>query len=179
MIWNRAFVSSDHHFNHRKILEYCERPFDSPEEMNAAFVSNHNKIVRPNDFVFFLGDFAFHPATTKKFLEQLNGRIHFIWGNHDKRTKKVIRSLCEWTGGLKVIVGGKRKKITLCHFPMESWDGSNWGHLHFHGHCHGTRTPTPGMLDVGIDNAYKLLGEYRPFSIQEAIEFVPKRDEEK
>jgi calcineurin-like phosphoesterase family protein len=173
---NRIWLSSDYHINHRNVLKYCDRQFDSIEEMDEAFVRNHNKVVRRNDLFFFLGDLTFHPAAARKVLQKLNGRIHFIWGNHDKKIKKVGRELCEWTGGLKTIRVDK-KKITLCHYPLESWDGSHWGHFHFHGHCHATFPEKSNRLDIGIDNAYKLLGEYRPFSLAEAIECLPEREE--
>lgn len=62
---NNIWFSSDHHFNHKNIIDYCKRPFQSVEEMNIALIENHNKFVNKNDDVYFLGDFV---LGTKKIL---------------------------------------------------------------------------------------------------------------
>jgi hypothetical protein len=31
-------------------------------------------------------------------------------------------------------------------------------------------------MDVGIDNAYKMFGEYRPFSLDEVVSILDKRE---
>ena len=44
---------------HLNIIRYCERPFKSAEEMNKVIIRKHNERVKPEDTVFFLGDFIF------------------------------------------------------------------------------------------------------------------------
>ena len=53
-----TFFTSDTHFGHENIIKYCNRPFTSTEEMDKALISNWNKVVKPEDTVFHLGDFA-------------------------------------------------------------------------------------------------------------------------
>ena len=50
--------TSDYHFSHANIIKYCDRPFESVEEMNEAIIKRHNERVKPEDTVFFLGDNA-------------------------------------------------------------------------------------------------------------------------
>ncbi|WP_128477277.1 metallophosphoesterase family protein [Halorussus pelagicus] len=50
------FILSDTHFDHRNIINYCDRPYDSVERMNDALVANWNATVGEDDDVIFLGD---------------------------------------------------------------------------------------------------------------------------
>lgn len=79
------YVISDTHFGHGNIIEYCNRPFDSVEEMNRALVENWNTTVSPTDSVLFLGDVRHHPSsmTAEEWLKRLNGNILVVRGNHD------------------------------------------------------------------------------------------------
>jgi calcineurin-like phosphoesterase family protein len=52
------FFTSDTHFNHKNIIKLCNRPFTSIEEMNEKIIENWNNIVKPEDIVWHLGDFA-------------------------------------------------------------------------------------------------------------------------
>ena len=51
------FFTSDTHFNHKAIISYCSRPFESVEEMNDRLIDNWNQVVKPSDTVYHLGDF--------------------------------------------------------------------------------------------------------------------------
>lgn len=62
--------------------------------MDSTLIKNHNSRVKPEDTVFFLGDFCFRNtkggkkgegAQTKadEYIKQLNGKFVFIRGNHD------------------------------------------------------------------------------------------------
>lgn len=37
---SNLFLTSDSHFNHANIIKFCNRPFDSVEEMNETLISN-------------------------------------------------------------------------------------------------------------------------------------------
>ncbi|MFH1797956.1 MAG: hypothetical protein ABH844_01235 [Candidatus Omnitrophota bacterium] len=50
---------SDYHFSHANIIRYSNRPFETVEEMNEVIIRKHNERVKPEDTVFFLGDFIF------------------------------------------------------------------------------------------------------------------------
>lgn len=83
------FVVSDHHFNHGNIIEYCNRPFDTTEEMNKYMIDQWNSVVDEQDVVIHVGDLAFSGAEKSPmwFFDKLNGNKAIITGNHDDSIK--------------------------------------------------------------------------------------------
>ena len=78
------FFTAGTHFGHANILRYCDQPFASVEEMDAALIARWNRRVGPEDTVYHLGDVALGlKALWLEYRRQLNGRIEFILGNHD------------------------------------------------------------------------------------------------
>lgn len=65
-----------------------------------------------------------------------------------------------------------KHQFFMSHYPHLSWHHASKGVIMLHGHEHGHLdhlNKDVKRLDVGIDTAKKLLGEYRPFSIEEII----------
>jgi calcineurin-like phosphoesterase family protein len=65
-------------------------------------------------------------------------------------------------------------KVVLFHFPIEEWNDRHKVSYHLFGHVHGRIPHGNGRLDVGIDNAYKIFKEYRPFSWKDVIKLLGK-----
>ncbi len=175
------FFTSDTHFNHSNIIKYCGRPFADCNHMEEGLIERWNEVVKPEDDVYHLGDFAF--CGTNKALEilhQLNGRIFLIRGNHDNFSQEV-RDQFEWVKDyyrltVKNFFGGKTEynaRIVLCHYPIESWDGMSHGSWHLHGHCHGSlkRNNLGKRLDVGVDCHH-----YYPLSFLEVYDIMASRN---
>lgn len=81
---SKDFIISDLHLNHKNIIDYCNRPFDSVKKMNKRIIDNWNKIVKKNDNVYILGDFAFgSKEEITKLCNRLKGNKILIKGNHD------------------------------------------------------------------------------------------------
>lgn len=87
---------ADTHFNHRNIIKYCDRPWNSgvngeptPEDveaMNEAMIKNWNEYVGKDDVVWHLGDFCLgrdQENEIPRIVERLNGKINLVLGNHD------------------------------------------------------------------------------------------------
>lgn len=147
-----VFVTSDTHYFHANIIKYCSRPFETVDDMNATLIANWNATVAPTDIVYHLGDVSFGSVdNTITILNQLNGKIHLISGNHDSRK---VKSLSRWSSVqeyLSVICGSKQ--IVMFHYPIEEWDGKHRGSYHFHGHCHGALDNViDRRYDVGVDS---------------------------
>ena len=90
------YFTSDTHFFHKKVIEYCNRPFRDVEQMNEYLVYAWNTVVMEQDaIVNFVGDFSFGTTDqTKEIFGRLKGRKRLIVGNHDKsRTKNWWRNL--------------------------------------------------------------------------------------
>lgn len=152
---------ADCHFSHANIIKYCNRPFQSVEEMDEILVARWNDRVSNSDKIYLLGDFMFTRRKNEPdaLLDRLNGQKFLIIGNHDA---KPTRNAKGWnaTYRLKKIVVDNQK-IVLCHYPMFSWQGSCHGSWMLHGHCHGTLQTAPVysgvdwnkllMKDVGAD----------------------------
>lgn len=56
------------------------------------------------------------------------------------------------------------KMLCLFHYPIEEWNDRHHQSLMLHGHSHGNAPIKEKRLDIGLDNIFKLLGEYRPIS---------------
>ncbi len=147
-----VWFTGDTHFSHANIIEYCNRPFASVEEMDETLIRNWNDRVKPGDIVYHLGDFAFHKKAdeVKQLANRLNGQIHLVYGNHDWKPTHKAEGCFVWRGHKKLIkIDGI--KISLNHYAEEVWWCSHHGGWMLHGHSHGTM-PVRGMrVDVGVD----------------------------
>lgn len=158
------FFTSDLHFYHANVIKYCNRPWDSAEEMNEGLIANWNSVVRDNDKVWILGDLFFcgHEESLS-ILKRLKGRKHLILGNHDKmiRNQKQVQAEFErvYPDLYEESIAGV--KVVMCHYPLLTWNKAHYGSFMLHGHSHGTaRYPFTGrIMDVGVDS-----NNYTPIS---------------
>ena len=188
-----TWISGDHHFGHANVIKYCNRPYVNVTEMDNELISIWNSYVAPKDIVYYLGDFTLgNEELAFYYFACLNGII-FVLGNkwhHDKRwlQRYNVPDVTEYDTRSKVSVrivlpvevmedvmmneDGNGIPAILCHYQFLNWDRQHYGSLHFFGHSHGTSEPRHNCLDVGIDNAFKLVGEYRPLRLDEACKFA-------
>ena len=156
------WFSADYHLGHTNILKYDQRPFKTIEDHDEAIISNHNAVVKPTDDFYFLGDFCFNKNKGEEYIGRLMGNLHFISGNHDySNTIKLYEKYGTYMGGLAEIKGYNRR-IVLCHYRLEVWNGSHRGSWCIHGHSHGALHARPNTLDVGINTQ---ISNYSPVSI--------------
>jgi calcineurin-like phosphoesterase family protein len=79
------FFTSDQHFGHVNIIQFCGRPARDIDEMNELIIDNWNNTVGVDDEVWVLGDFALGKIReTLPLVGLLNGTKHLIAGNHDR-----------------------------------------------------------------------------------------------
>ena len=157
--------TADTHFGHSNILKYAGRTEfmtkedkelyelykDKPQEeqrkfiisqesldkMNKELVRRWNERVKPEDTVFFVGDFCFRNSPggkkgegvqtrAKEYESKLNGKIIFCKGNHDGNNgvKTIIERLVIRHGG---------KRINIVHNPAHV--DPNYK-INFVGHIH-------------------------------------------
>lgn len=170
-----VWFTSDTHFGHAAIIRLCGRPFASVEEMDATLVANWNAVVRPGDEVWHLGDFAYRNAQpAASYLHRLNGRIHLVWGNHDREE---TRRLPHWASSqpyAEISVGGQR--LVLFHYALRVWNKAHRGALHLYGHSHGRLPGDRQCCDVGVDNP---AWGYRPVRLDEIARFLATQPERK
>lgn len=171
-----TYFTSDTHFGHANIIKYCNRPFANADVMDDVLIRNWNNVVKPDDTVYHLGDFAVGGGPASKYLSRLNGKIHFCWGNHDTRLKDVIDATPHTVQPLSIAhmrdiaIDGQR--FVLCHYAMRVWNKSHKGAWHLYGHSHGTLPDDPNSLslDIGVD-----CWNYAPVSIAQIRDRMKKK----
>lgn len=169
------YFTSDIHFGHRNIIEYCNRPFNSVEEMDEGIIKKINARVKKGDRLYFLGDLSFYKMRDihkmHDILSRINGQKFWIRGNHDYRdTVKELGQYFEWARDyyeLKV----DKQFIVLSHFPFSVWHRQHHGAWHLHGHTHGSYQGQGKILDVGIDSH----PDFNIFSFDEVKSFMDSR----
>jgi calcineurin-like phosphoesterase family protein len=144
---NKVFITSDTHFGHANIIKYCNRPFNTIQEMDEKLIENWNSVVSQQDCVYVLGDFCFS-RTPEQYFNKLNGQKFLIKGNHDSReTYKLPWGFVKDVYSLRY----DQYEIWLSHYAHRSWPKSFHGTLHFYGHAHGGMPPFGRSCDVGVD----------------------------
>lgn len=156
----QIFFTSDHHFFHKNIIRYSNRPYKDLEEMHENLIRNWNAVVQPQDLVYHLGDIALTDdiGALRDLLQTLHGDIIYINGNHERLTGAVRDRFLSRHDYLEIKVPDSdakngKQSITLLHYAMRVWHKAYHGAWHLYGHSHGNLPYDPDSLsfDVGVD----------------------------
>lgn len=152
------YVISDTHFNQARILEFENskgektRPeFSNVQEMNERMIENWNRVVKPGDIVYHLGDVYFGDAMqADKILSRLNGRKRLIVGNHDDVKDKGI--LIKHFQKISMWRMFKEHKVVLTHTPIYlGADETRKYDFNIHGHIHRNRIQDDRYFNVSVE----------------------------
>lgn len=183
---SNIWFSSDFHFGHKNIAgpmvsawKSGYRNFESVEGMNSVLTKTINKYVKEGDILYFLGDFCFggHTTTPTYRHSLICKNIHVCRGNHDPHIHKYADLFSSIQDTLQ-IKDNNGHVIFLSHYAHRVWEGSHKGYIHLYGHSHGSIPDYGKSMDVGVDVAYKLFDEYRPFSLEEILQIMNKKEVE-
>ena len=182
---DKVFFTSDTHFYHSNIINFCGRPFKNVEVMNETLIANWNSVVGPDDIIFHLGDFCLGgSAEWTNILNRLNGKIYLIVGNHDiKNLRQGYYSRFEHIAMQMHIEVGKQK-IYLNHCPFLCYGGAYRDTWQLFGHVHTSKQNTgidaprlhmlfPTQYDVGVDN-----NNFTPVSFEEVKRIIERQVEQ-
>ncbi len=158
------WFTSDHHFGHKNIIEYCDRPFATIAEMNEGLVESWNNLVGSEDTVYYLGDFSLKNSVMEQYAPRLKGKKILIAGNHDgchpcnhdgkwgqlslyRNYFSEVYDELEWQG------------LHLHHMPYHDQDDDRYpeyrpindGRILLHGHVHQRWTTNERQINVGVD----------------------------
>jgi len=180
------YVISDTHFYHNNIIRYCNRPFNNVSYMNDFIIKNWNSIVKEDDIIYHLGDFAIgwdkEKYKTKKecytdLMSKLNGQKILIKGNHDRETDNFYLDI----GFNEVYPYLEKGSILLIHYPIiidnnakrfmkdELIEFINQFNINkysevIHGHIHNSNYKPKKHRNVSIE-----MTEYKPVKLNNNI----------
>lgn len=169
-----TFITADEHYGHKNIIEYCNRPFTSAEEMKEEMIARHNKKVpnNPNIVTIHVGDMFWRTLSVEEALEildRLHGRHAFIFGNHDELIQEspALREKFNWVKGENKASGThilrhNKTEMTLCHYAMRVWNRSHKGSWMLYGHSHNELPVVGKSFDIGVDGH-----KFEPWSLEE------------
>lgn len=166
---SNIFLCSDHHLSHENIVVFKRkdgvtplRNFKNITEHDEHIIAQHNKVVRPNDKVYFLGDVTFH----NKYLHliaRMNGEKVLIKGNHDTLKLSQYQPYFKDIRAYHIL-----DKFILSHIPIHPLSFSRWA-ANIHGHLHDR--VVPGEYNKPDNRYYNVsmeqLDNYTPISLED------------
>jgi len=114
--------------------------------MDETMIENWNKVVKPDDKVYHLGDVAIcKPSDFHRIMRRLNGRKVLIKGNHDTMKLSVYAEYFKDIRGYHVL-----DNILLAHIPVHPESVVRFrGQLH--GHLHKNSLYDPRYKNVSVE----------------------------
>lgn len=164
----KVFFTADLHFGAVGTLRYLgDRPYSGMEDSRLHdrwLMELWKSTVNGNDRVFILGDMCSYDRTKARILlDRLPGHKVLIPGNHDT-SLDCCRSSFDI---VRLILNTHFRKadhtflahtmqVSMCHYPMLTWQGKPHGSIMLHGHSHGKMDEVNRICpdlrwDVGID----------------------------
>ena len=181
---SKVWFSSDFHLGHNKPFVWEKRGHKNVDECTDYIISTLNERIRPEDKLFFLGDFCLNTKESRfeEYLSRIQCQnIYMLWGNHANPSRSIYKR--EISGLIKsqdhfeiypfryrnVVFMGDYAEISvdgkyfiLSHYPIHSWNMMSSGSIHLFGHMHCQNSPETGLrMDVGWDK------HKRPYSFDD------------
>lgn len=178
----KVFITGCCHFSSRKVLPF--RDFESPEAQDKHFLEQINKYVEKQDRLYILGDFAMvdKGSEAKIIRDKIYcGDVRLVLGNHEKASPTAYSKVFQQVGDI-LEYRHNDQLIVFSHYPLWAWNQSFRSSWNFYSHLHNKCEPLFDHMfpdrrsaDLGIDNAKRLLNEYRPFSLDEVLSLLKDR----
>ena len=114
----KTYFISDLHLGHANCIRFDKRPWETAEEMDMEIIRRWNRKVR----------------------KQMNGHIHLIRGNHDKRSEAYENCFHEVADykDMVIMADGVKCRLILCHYFIPFYNGARHMAFMLHGHTHKT-----------------------------------------
>lgn len=170
-----VFLISDTHLGHANMLTFKNwdgspvRAFSSVEEMDETIVDNWNRVVKPGDKVYHLGDAVMNKKSLPIF-SRLNGKKVLIKGNHDTCTLKQYAEHFYDIRGSHLL-----DNFILSHIPVHPAAlEARWCNGNIHGHLHNNLVMMDQVADSGIGEFIDQVPDPRYFNMSvERINYTP------
>jgi len=150
---SNTWFASDHHIGHANMMNFFKRdgvtplrPFVDADDMDETIIENHNRVVKPNDRVYFLGDVCIARRNLHK-IKRFNGRIKLLMGNHDPFVKNQNRDYFD--AGIEAVEAfHKFDRFVATHIPVHPSCLSTRWNVNVHGHTHDNLVMMPAKVEV-------------------------------
>lgn len=171
-----TWLITDTHFNHKNIIEYCNRPDDYEQQI----IDNWQQLVKPTDTIYHLGDVVMgSKATMREFYEnvfsRLPGKKILVRGNHDHRLNIGILEHYweEVAPSMTLVVGGyslwlQHEPLTATKLERLTVEGQKIDYC-VHGHLHNTQKDRAAVENKNILFALEYDG-YKPQPLEQWLE---------
>ena len=165
------YLISDLHLDHDNIIDYCDRPFSTVEAMNEQLIANWNAEVDATDTVLYGGDLTIRTsaAALLDWLDELNGEIVFVLGNHDET---VLENLDRVQFVDETRFTHRGVPFHAVHDPAD--EPSNPPGWMLHGHHHNNWPADFPFIDHDtrrVNISVELL-DYRPLAIDRLVDYL-------
>lgn len=162
-----VWLISDTHFLHSNILKFKDKNgdlfrgdlFESTRHMDEVMINNWNRVVKPGDKVYHLGDvFIGQKEAFKTLWPRLNGKKSLIVGNHDD-----VKFMCSGGFFRKVTMWKKipEMDMILTHAPLHQSTLNKKTPFNVHGHIHQNPSPSLSHFCVSVEHI-----NYTPIHIE-------------
>lgn len=164
------YLTSDKHHDHRKIIEYVNRPFQGVREMDSTLLENTLDVLSDGDVLFDLGDFSMVGPSRVNYYETLAKKYrkkgfahHLIYGNHDQLKPHTYVNIGLFDSTHTAFwLPYKEYLVIMAHDPSVWTATKDMADklIFVHGHVHDLYRTIPGkpVFNVGVDvNAFKPL----------------------
>lgn len=147
------FAVSDWHLGEDR-FEVMQRPFRTIHEAIETQITRHNELVKPEDWVYFLGDALYqntpNPEVHLQQIERFNGRKILVRGNHDRpftdeQFSPYFEQIVPEGEGIELDVEGIPCYLT--HYPILGRPDR----FNLVGHIHAAWKLQLNSLNVGVD----------------------------
>ena len=144
-------VTSDTHYGHNNVIQYCNRPFKDADHMDTVMASMHVATVQDRRY-FHLGDWAFRGKNFKLGIKnRLTGYGVIVKGNHDPGRNNLVNDF-----GFKEAYLEAEGRFTetgqtfyMSHIPNKAM--AQKYDFHFCGHVHCLFAKDENVINVGAD----------------------------
>jgi calcineurin-like phosphoesterase family protein len=166
------FFTADPHYGHDREFIWKQRGFNSIEDHDALTKYVFSNLQK-DDTLYVLGDVSCGKNSldnSLEFLSFLKCKTIIVKGNHDEQlfqNRKKLAFNIHFIDSVYLDIKINSKPITLCHYPMVSWNKSHYNSLSLHGHVHEKKIPLKGktinvaptkdhMYPYSYDEIYKI-----------------------
>lgn len=177
------YFTSDQHFYDSDIMSYCNRPYDTPEEMNADMINRFNLKTHDASEIYIIGD-IFGSAQPRRPFEACFETMcslgiercpfHLIRGNHDSLSDEEYLKIGFRTVQSLAFIDSEAGEIMLTHDPCMV---QPIGTLAICGHIHTLFNenwqPNRNTLSINVSVEVR---DYTPISEKELMTIVRRYD---